>query len=73
MGKLQCLECKEVLESKYRHDFKSCKCPNGAFVDGGTDYLRFGGKELAKIGFWDEEEQKYKPIKISDTTTEDEQ
>lgn len=44
-----CKECLDVLESKHRHDFVQCKCPNGTFVDGGTSYQRIGGRDLAKI------------------------
>lgn len=49
MGKIQCLECGEILESKYRYDFQMCKCLNQSFVDGGEDYMRAGGKDLNKI------------------------
>ena len=55
MGRIKCLECGAILESKYRHDFQSCMgrdgkgCPNGTFVDGGNVYLRMGGKDLDKI------------------------
>jgi hypothetical protein len=49
MGKIQCLECGEILESKYRHDFQMCECPNQTFVDGGYSYLRAGGKDLDKL------------------------
>lgn len=49
MGKIQCLVCGEILESKYRHDFQMCGCPNQSFVDGGNSYLRIGGKDLDKI------------------------
>lgn len=38
----QCLSCHDVIESKSRHDFVSCKC-GAIFVDGGRDYLRAGG------------------------------
>ena len=35
----QCLKCGEVIESRHRHDFKTCSC--GALsVDGGKDYIR---------------------------------
>lgn len=38
-NKLQCNNCKDIIESKYTHDFKYCKC--GAIaVDGGLSYLR---------------------------------
>jgi len=38
-----------VLVSFDRHDFKRCHCKNGTFVDGGSDYLRYGGMNMAKI------------------------
>lgn len=34
-----CFECKDVIESKHRHDFRSCSCGN-VMVDGGREYLR---------------------------------
>lgn len=41
---IQCNVCGEVIESKYRHDFVTCKC-GACSVDGGHDYLRRGFKE----------------------------
>ena len=41
VNKVRCKKCNDIIESKYRHDFKSCKC-GAIFVDGGTDYQRFG-------------------------------
>lgn len=38
---LCCLICDTNLYSESRHDFKSCPCGH-IFVDGGTDYLRYG-------------------------------
>lgn len=36
------IECEdEVVYSRYRHDFRKHK--NGAYIDGGRDYTRFGG------------------------------
>jgi len=52
MGKIKCLVCNEVLESKSRHDFVMCKCENQSFVDGGNDYMRVGGKDLFKIALY---------------------
>ena len=46
--KLKCLICNEVIESKYTHDFVSCKC-GGCFVDGGKEYFRCGGKDFSKM------------------------
>ena len=41
-NKVQCRKCKDIIESKHRHDFVYCKC--GAIsTDGGTDYIRRGG------------------------------
>lgn len=34
----------EVVYSRYRHDYRTHK--NGAFIDGGRDYARFGGDEF---------------------------
>ncbi len=59
MGKIICLECKIILESKTVHDFRGCDCENESFVDGGNDYLRFGGKELHKIGIWNGEKSRW--------------
>lgn len=46
---IQCLQCKWVLVSNYIHDYKTCGCPNQTMIDGGYDYLRYGGKDLSKI------------------------
>ena len=43
---IKCLQCNTVLESKYRHDFQSCSCPNQAFVDGGLSYNRVGAVDF---------------------------
>jgi hypothetical protein len=49
MGKILCTNCNTILTSTHRHDFVSCNCSNGTFVDGGSDYLRCGGKDLRFI------------------------
>lgn len=49
MGKVKCLECGRIIESKYRHDFVVCGCDNHTFVDGGNSYMRVGGKDMSKI------------------------
>jgi hypothetical protein len=41
-NKAKCRLCREIIESRYRHDFVECKC-RAIFVDGGKDYLRRGG------------------------------
>lgn len=48
-GVIQCLECKKILVSFHRHDYKTCSCPNETMIDGGHDYLRYGGKDMKKI------------------------
>lgn len=34
-----CLECKDFIRSRNRHDYRSCSCGNVS-VDGGSHYLR---------------------------------
>ena len=38
-NKIKCKKCGDIIESTYRHDFRSCKC-GAVSVDGGKDYLR---------------------------------
>ena len=45
---IHCPKCGEDIYSNSRHDFVSCQCGE-VFVDGGFDYLRFGGTELSTI------------------------
>lgn len=47
--KVRCLECMDEIQSMYRHDFKYCKC-GAIFVDGGSDYLRMGGRGIDPEG-----------------------
>ena len=35
----QCKECEDIIESKHRHDFVTCKCGN-LNIDGGLHYTR---------------------------------
>lgn len=44
-----CLNCGEKLESRHRHDYQKCTCPNEAMVDGGHDYARYGAVDMTKI------------------------
>lgn len=40
--KVQCNKCKDIIQSKHRHDFVTCKC--GAIaIDGGSDYTKLSG------------------------------
>lgn len=41
VNKLKCKLCGDIIESKYTHDFRWCKC-GSVFIDGGHEYLRFG-------------------------------
>ena len=52
-NKIKCKNCGDVIESKYTHDFKMCKC-GAVGVDGGRAYLRRLGnpddwEELSEI------------------------
>jgi len=46
---IRCKKCGETLNSKYTHDFVTCKCwdesggREGCFCDGGLEYFRRGG------------------------------
>ena len=46
---IKCLVCNTILESKHQHDFQQCNCSNGAFVDGGLSYIRYGANDLDLI------------------------
>ena len=37
---IKCLVCNTILESKHRHDFVMCPCPNETACDGGLEYQR---------------------------------
>lgn len=49
MTKIQCLNCKDIIESKRRHEWVACSCFSntedctGIYIDGGNDYCRVGG------------------------------
>lgn len=44
-----CKKCGDVLVSRYRHDYVMCTCDNKTMLDGGTDYQRFGGKDIRLV------------------------
>ena len=48
VNKCQCRKCGDVIESKHRHDFVSCKC-GAIFTDGGNAYVRRGADDLSDI------------------------
>ncbi|MFS0687792.1 hypothetical protein AB1K89_00900 [Sporosarcina sp. 179-K 8C2 HS] len=41
VNKVRCKKCDDVIESTHSYDFKRCSC-GAIFLDGGTDYQRFG-------------------------------
>lgn len=47
-NRARCLECGDVVESKTRHDFKTCSCGNLS-VDGGHDYLKRSAREFTEV------------------------
>lgn len=48
LNQAQCKICKQVIQSKHRHDFVSCKCGEIS-VDGGVDYVRRLARDLDSI------------------------
>ena len=48
VNRCQCVKCMDIIESKHRHDFVSCKC-GAIFTDGGKDYVRRGAESLSDI------------------------
>ena len=43
---VKCLVCNTVLESKHRHHYNQCQCPNEVATDGGLCYQRISAKDL---------------------------
>lgn len=46
---VRCIACGSVLESKYRHNYVQCSCPNETACDGGLEYQRTLGKDSSLI------------------------
>lgn len=57
MSKIKCDLCNDIIESKYRHDFVTCKC-GACSVDGGNEYLRILG-DLSKIQLLDKKTKQW--------------
>ncbi len=55
INKAECLTCKDVIESKHRHDYVTCSC-GSISVDGGRDYLKRRGEpsSLNELSVYDE-------------------
>ena len=49
---VQCPKCKDIIYSRARHDYRYCSC-GAIFVDGGLDYLRYGGDDNIEISVID--------------------
>lgn len=47
-NKIQCRKCKDIIESKFRHDFVTCSC-GAVSTDGGNDYWRRSAKDFSDI------------------------
>ena len=58
-NRIKCLMCDTILESKSRHDFKQCSCPNQAYTDGGHDYQRYGARDMTQVEIWDDTNMKW--------------
>lgn len=54
-GGVVCPDCKKRMFSFSRHDYRTCGCPNDTMVDGGFDYLRYGGVKMPDTIIYDEE------------------
>ena len=46
---VKCLVCGIVLESKTRHNYVKCHCPNETACDGGIEYQRTLAVDLDKV------------------------
>lgn len=47
-NKAQCKKCKDIVESRWGHDYVRCSCGEIA-VDGGKEYIRRTAKSLDNI------------------------
>lgn len=56
---IRCKKCGDVIESKYRHDFRMCSC-GAVAVDGGHDYQRLIGnrEDYENLGRYEKVEKK---------------
>ena len=57
VNRAKCKKCKDIIESKFRHDFIGCKCGE-IFVDGGLVYLRRGAFDFNNFEEMSEYENK---------------
>lgn len=59
--RIRCRKCGDIWQSKYRHDFKMCRC-GSCYIDGGDDYCRVGG-DKKDIEWIDRKENKRKQLR----------
>lgn len=67
---VQCNHCNKRMFSFHVHDFKYCGCKAETFVDGGTNYLRYGWlPEFPKPRriYWSKQDGKYPVVRYKDT------
>ena len=60
---VQCPDCNKRMFSYSRHNYKTCGCDNETMVDGGKDYLRYGGIKMPIVIEFDEEIDNVTPDK----------
>lgn len=65
---IQCHNCKDIIYSRVRHDFRTCSC-RSAFVDGGFDYFRYGSLKGKGFSILDIEVDVDKKILFNDWNT----
>ncbi len=44
VNKIKCKKCGDIIQSKYNHELRACRC-GAVAVDGGLEYLRRCGNE----------------------------
>lgn len=49
LNRVFCKACGKTIMSMHRHDYVLCGCPNETMADGGTDYIRCGGKDMTLV------------------------
>lgn len=47
-NKIKCLKCNDIIQSKFTHDYNTCRCKSVA-VDGGMNYLKRCGSDWIDV------------------------
>jgi len=50
-NRVKCLICNDVIESRYRHDYVTCRC-GAVAVDGGYSYLKRSGSDWEEMSVY---------------------